>query len=88
MQYAENPPKKYQDILPINFETADWQALWQELKSVVDYWIGQGVTIFRVDNPHTKPFLFWEWMIKKVRDHLEKSPDLLFLKARRLELTT
>ncbi|MBD3384671.1 DUF3416 domain-containing protein [candidate division KSB1 bacterium] len=76
VQYAENPPKKYQDILPINFETPDWQALWQELKSVVDYWIEQGVTIFRVDNPHTKPFLFWEWMIKKVRD---EHPDVIFL---------
>ena len=56
VQYAENPPKKYQDIYPFDFETDDWQALWIELKSVVDFWIGQGIRIFRVDNPHTKPF--------------------------------
>ena len=76
VQYAENPPKKYEDILPINFETNDWENLWQELKSVVDYWIEQGVTIFRVDNPHTKAFSFWEWMIKEVR---QKRPDIIFL---------
>jgi len=76
VQYAENPPKKYEDILPINFETNDWENLWQELKSVVDYWIEQGVTIFRVDNPHTKAFAFWEWMIKEVR---QKRPDIIFL---------
>ena len=61
IQYAENPPKKYQDIYPFDFETEDWRELWQELKSVLDFWIGQGVRIFRVDNPHTKPFAFWEW---------------------------
>ena len=56
VQYAENPPKKYQDIYPFNFETDDWQALWAELKSIFSFWIEQGVRIFRVDNPHTKPF--------------------------------
>src|SRR3984957_14444837 len=61
IQYAENPPKKYQDIYPLDFESAEWRALWEELKSVFDYWIDQGVRIFRVDNPHTKPFSFWEW---------------------------
>lgn len=76
VQYAENPPKKYEDILPINFETADWENLWQELKSVVEYWIEQGVRIFRVDNPHTKSFRFWEWMIAAVKKH---TPDVIFL---------
>lgn len=66
VQYAENPPKKYQDVLPVNFETADWENLWKELKSVVEYWIDQGVKIFRVDNPHTKSFIFWEWLIKEI----------------------
>jgi len=76
VQYAENPPKKYEDILPINFESDDWEALWEELKSVVDYWIEQGVRVFRVDNPHTKAFPFWEWMIKEVR---KKHPEVIFL---------
>ncbi|MBC7701558.1 alpha-1,4-glucan--maltose-1-phosphate maltosyltransferase [Aquabacterium sp.] len=76
VQYAENPPKKYQDIYPFNFETYDWRALWQELKSVFDHWIAQGVTIFRVDNPHTKAFPFWEWAITAIkREH----PEVLFL---------
>jgi starch synthase (maltosyl-transferring) len=76
VQYAENPPKKYQDIYPLEFETEDWRALWRELKSIVTYWIDQGVRIFRVDNPHTKPFPFWEWLIADVkREH----PDVLFL---------
>ncbi|MGH6646999.1 alpha-1,4-glucan--maltose-1-phosphate maltosyltransferase [Aquabacterium sp.] len=76
VQYAENPPKKYQDIYPFNFETDDWRALWQELKSVFDHWIGEGVTIFRVDNPHTKAFPFWEWAITAIkREH----PEVLFL---------
>src|SRR6185295_11746460 len=61
VQYAENPPKKYQDIYPFNFECEDWRALWLELKSVFDHWIGEGVRIFRMDNPHTKAFGFWEW---------------------------
>lgn len=76
VQFAENPPKKYEDILPINFETDDWQNLWKELKSIVDYWIAAGIKIFRVDNPHTKAFPFWEWMIAEVRkQHL----DVIFL---------
>ena len=76
IQYAENPPKKYQDIYPIDFETENWRELWQELKSVVRQWIEQGVRIFRVDNPHTKPLAFWEWLIEEIkRDH----PETLFL---------
>jgi len=76
VQYAENPPKKYQDIFPLDFETDQSQALWEELRSVVFYWIAQGVRIFRVDNPHTKPFDFWEWLISSVKD---RHPDVLFL---------
>ncbi len=76
IKYAENPPKKYQDIYPINFESDAWPALWQELKSVVDFWIEHGVTIFRVDNPHTKPFGFWEWLIGEVR---RAHPEVIFL---------
>ena len=76
IQYAENPPKKYQDIYPFDFESEDWAAMWEELKSVFLYWIGQGVTIFRVDNPHTKAFPFWEWVIAEIkRDH----PEVFFL---------
>jgi starch synthase (maltosyl-transferring) len=76
IQYAENPPKKYQDIYPFDFECAEWRALWDELKSVFDFWIAQGVHVFRVDNPHTKPFAFWQWVIGEVkRDH----PQVLFL---------
>ena len=76
VQYAENPPKKYQDVLPVNFETEDWQNLWLELKRVLEYWIGLGVLIFRVDNPHTKAFGFWEWCIREIRT---KNPDVIFL---------
>ena len=76
VQYAENPPKKYQDIYPFEFETDDWQPLWQELKNVFVFWIEQGVHIFRVDNPHTKPFAFWEWLIRTLKDDY---PDLIFL---------
>jgi len=76
IQYAENPPKKYQDIYPIDFETEDWQNLWEELKSVVVFWIEQGVRIFRVDNPHTKAFPFWEWMIGEVK---QAYPETIFL---------
>jgi starch synthase (maltosyl-transferring) len=76
IQYAENPPKKYQDIYPFDFESEAWESLWQELKSIVDFWIEQGVRIFRVDNPHTKPFAFWEWLINEVR---RVHPDILFL---------
>ncbi|HEY0802416.1 MAG TPA: alpha-1,4-glucan--maltose-1-phosphate maltosyltransferase [Steroidobacteraceae bacterium] len=76
VQYAENPPKKYQDIYPFDFETSDWRALWNELKSIVDFWIARGVRVFRVDNPHTKPFGFWEWLISATkRDH----PDIIYL---------
>jgi starch synthase (maltosyl-transferring) len=76
VQYAENPPKKYQDIYPFDFETSDWRALWAELKSVIDFWNGHGVKIFRVDNPHTKPFAFWEWLISTTkREH----PDIIYL---------
>ena len=76
VQYAENPPKKYQDVLPLNFENDDWQNMWRELKSVVDYWIEQGVNVFRVDNPHTKSFGFWEWMISEIK---ERHPQVIFL---------
>jgi starch synthase (maltosyl-transferring) len=76
VQHAENPPKKYEDIIPINFETEDWQALWEELKSIVLFWIEQGVRIFRVDNPHTKPFAFWHWLVAEVRHDY---PDVIFL---------
>lgn len=76
VQYAENPPKKYQDIYPFNFETADWQALWLEIKSIFEFWIEQGVYIFRVDNPHTKPFAMWEWLIGEIK---QTTPDAIFL---------
>ena len=76
VQYAENPPKKYQDIYPLEFDTEDWKELWEELKSVVLFWIEQGVRIFRVDNPHTKPFAFWEWLIDEVK---RKYPDVILL---------
>jgi starch synthase (maltosyl-transferring) len=76
IQYAENPPKKYQDIYPFDFASDDWENLWEELKSIFEYWCQQGVRIFRVDNPHTKPFPFWEWLIGEVkRDY----PQTLFL---------
>ena len=76
IKYAENPPKKYQDIYPIDFECDDWRALWTELLAVVMFWADRGVRAFRVDNPHTKPFRFWEWLISSVR---EKHPECLFL---------
>lgn len=76
IQYAENPPKKYQDIYPLDFESANWQGLWKELKSVFEFWINQGVRIFRVDNPHTKPFAFWEWVIGEIK---KPYPDVLLL---------
>jgi starch synthase (maltosyl-transferring) len=75
VQYAENPPKKYQDIYPLEFETENWQELWEELKSLVLFWIEQGVRIFRVDNPHTKPFAFWEWLIGEVK---KDYPEVIF----------
>jgi starch synthase (maltosyl-transferring) len=76
IQYAENPPKKYQDIYPIDFETEDWQGLWTALADVFRFWIEQGVTIFRVDNPHTKAFAFWEWCIASIRS---EHPETIFL---------
>ena len=76
VQYAENPPKKYQDIYPLDFETENWRELWEELKSIVFFWIEQGVCIFRVDNPHTKPFAFWEWLITEAKMDY---PDVIFL---------
>lgn len=76
IKYAENPPKKYEDIYPLNFHCENWRALWAELKSVVLFWAQRGVRIFRVDNPHTKPVAFWEFLIKGVR---EKYPDTIFL---------
>jgi starch synthase (maltosyl-transferring) len=76
VQYAENPPKKYQDIYPFHFESDAWQSLWKELRDVFLHWIGEGIRIFRVDNPHTKPLPFWEWVIGEIRrDH----PDVIFL---------
>jgi starch synthase (maltosyl-transferring) len=76
IQYAENPPKKYQDIYPFDFESADWRGLWNALRDVFLYWLEQGVTIFRVDNPHTKAFPFWEWCITDVK---RRHPEALFL---------
>ena len=76
IQYAENPPKKYQDIYPFDFECAAWQALWNELLRVTLFWREHGVRIFRVDNPHTKPFPFWEWLIAQVH---QEDPNVLFL---------
>jgi len=76
IQYAENPPKKYQDIYPFDFESDAWRELWQALKGLFDHWLGEGVRVFRVDNPHTKPFPFWEWLIREIRrDH----PETIFL---------
>jgi len=76
VQYAENPPKKYQDIFPLNFESSDWKELWQALLGVFLYWINLGVKIFRVDNPHTKAFGFWHWVIAEIRT---EHPEVLFL---------
>ncbi len=76
IQYAENPPKKYQDIFPLDFETPEWGELWEELKRVVLFWVERGVRIFRVDNPHTKALGFWEWMIGEVKG---QHPEVLFL---------
>jgi starch synthase (maltosyl-transferring) len=76
VQFAENPPKKYEDIIPFDFQTVHWRGLWEELRSVVFFWIDRGVRIFRVDNPHTKPFPFWVWLIDEVkRDY----PEAIFL---------
>ncbi|MBE0546554.1 MAG: alpha-1,4-glucan--maltose-1-phosphate maltosyltransferase [Rubrivivax sp.] len=76
IQYAENPPKKYQDIYPFDFESAEWREMWEALVGVFEHWIRQGVRIFRVDNPHTKAFAFWEWAIARVR---ASHPDVIFL---------
>ena len=76
IQYAENPPKKYQDIYPLEFETEDPEGLWMALKGVFDHWIGEGIRIFRVDNPHTKSFQFWEWVIPEIR---AEHPDVVLL---------
>jgi starch synthase (maltosyl-transferring) len=76
IQYAENPPKKYEDIVPFDFECEAWRELWAELLSIVTYWIDKGVRIFRIDNPHTKPFPFWEWLIGEVK---RDNPDVIFL---------
>jgi starch synthase (maltosyl-transferring) len=76
LKYAENPPKRYQDIYNVNFESEDWRGLWQALLDVVLGWVRRGVKAFRVDNPHTKPFAFWEWLIAEVR---RADPDVIFL---------
>jgi starch synthase (maltosyl-transferring) len=76
LQYAENPPKKYEDIYPLNFETDDWQNLWEELKSIFLFWIENGIKIFRVDNPHTKSLRFWGWAIQEIK---KEHPDVIFL---------
>ncbi|MCL4359235.1 MAG: alpha-1,4-glucan--maltose-1-phosphate maltosyltransferase [Candidatus Thermoplasmatota archaeon] len=76
IRYAENPPKKYYDIFPLNFDSEDWENLWLELRRVVIFWVEKGIKIFRVDNPHTKPFEFWEWLIREVRTEY---PDVIFL---------
>ena len=76
IQYAENPPKKYQDIYPFDFETTAWKSLWTELKSVFEFWVAQGVKIFRVDNPHTKSFAFWAWCIGELK---RAHPELVLL---------
>jgi len=76
IRYAENPPKKYEDVYPFNFECDDWKSLWEELKSIFEFWIERGISIFRVDNPHTKPFDFWAWCIQDLRS---RHPELIFL---------
>jgi starch synthase (maltosyl-transferring) len=76
IQYAENPPKKYQDIYPLNFESSDWRGLWNELYSVFEFWVHRGVRVFRVDNPHTKALPFWDWCLNTLRTHY---PDTIFL---------
>jgi starch synthase (maltosyl-transferring) len=76
VQYAENPPKKYEDIYPFDFETDEWQALWEELKNVALFWVRRGVRILRVDNPHTKPFPFWRWLIEEIQAEFH---DVVFL---------
>jgi starch synthase (maltosyl-transferring) len=76
LKYAENPPKKYQDIYNVNFDSPNWEELWHALRDVVLHWVDHGVRVFRVDNPHTKPLPFWEWLIREVR---QREPDVIFL---------
>ena len=76
LKYAENPPKKYQDIYNLNFDSEDWKALWEALRDIVALWVERGVRVFRVDNPHTKPLPFWEWLIADIR---ATHPDVIFL---------
>ena len=76
IKYAENPPKKYEDVYPLDYANADWKSLWEELRDVLLFWAERGVRIFRVDNPHTKPVAFWEWVIAEVQS---KFPDIIFL---------
>ncbi len=76
IKYAENPPKKYQDIYPFNFESEAWQPLWIEMQRIIEFWIGHGVRIFRVDNPHTKPYRFWQWALADLR---RRYPDVIYL---------
>ncbi|MDA8156613.1 MAG: alpha-1,4-glucan--maltose-1-phosphate maltosyltransferase [Actinomycetota bacterium] len=76
VQFAENPPKKYEDIIPFDFETPSWKELWDELKGIALFWMDKGIRVFRVDNPHTKPFAFWQWLISEI---MKISPDVIFL---------
>ncbi len=76
IQYAENPPKKYEDIYPFDFDTPHWREMWAELRSIIEFWINHGVTIFRIDNPHTKPLRFWKWLIGGIK---ETHPETIFL---------
>jgi starch synthase (maltosyl-transferring) len=76
LKYAENPPKRYQDIYNVNFDSEDWQGLWNALRDVVAYWVDHGVKVFRVDNPHTKPVPFWEWLIGEIH---QQDPEVVFL---------
>lgn len=76
IKYAENPPKRYEDIVSVDFDQPDWQSLWTALRDVVRFWVDQGVKIFRVDNPHTKPVAFWQWLIADIR---ARNPEVLFL---------
>ena len=76
IKFAENPPKKYEDIYPFDYYNKNYKALWQEIENIILFWADKGVEIFRIDNPHTKPFPFWEWLIADVK---EKRPELVFL---------
>ncbi len=72
IKYAENPPKKYEDIVNVDFDNPDRDALWAELRDIVLFWVGEGVRMFRVDNPHTKPLPFWEWLIREVKERVPR----------------